>query len=80
MNKSEELVEVYKAQGEAEARIIESVLESHGIPSLLKSLASPSVHAFAIDGLGEVKIMVRKSMAATARQLIKGKDDAQMAG
>jgi hypothetical protein len=75
LSKSEELVEVYKAQGEVEARIIESVLESHGIPSLLKSLASPSVHV-ALDGLGEVRIMVKKSMAATARQLIKGKDDA----
>jgi hypothetical protein len=76
LSKSEELVEIYKARGEVEARIIESVLESHGIPSLLKSLAAPSVHAFAVDGLGEVRIMVRKSMATTARELIKGKDDA----
>ena len=71
MNKGKELVEVYKATGEAQALIIKGLLESNGIPCLLKSLAAPSVHAFAVDGMGEVSVMVRQSMAEKANRLIK---------
>ena len=74
MNKNEELVEVYRALGEAEARIIQGLLESYGIPSLLKSLAAPSVHVFTVDGMGEFKVMVRESMTVEARRLIRGKE------
>lgn len=70
------MIEVYRAVGEAEAQIIKSLLESYGIPSLLKSTAAPSVHAFAIDGLGEVRVMVWLSTADKARELIKGNSDA----
>ena len=70
------MVEVYRAAGEAEAQIIKGLLESYGIASLLKSTASPSVHAFAIDGLGEVKVMVWQSAEAKARELIRGKTNA----
>ena len=76
MSSNEELVEVYTAVGEAEAQIIKGLLESNGIPCLLKSLAAPSVHAFTVDGMGEVKVMVWKSTADSARQLIRRKDNA----
>ena len=72
MNKSEKLVEVYKANSEMEAQVIKSLLESYDIPCFLKSNAAPSVHVFTIDGMGEVKIMVLESMADSARELIKG--------
>ena len=65
-------MEVYRAIGEAEAQIIKGLLESNGIRCLLKSNAAPSVHVFAIDGMGEVKVMVEESMAETARGLIVG--------
>ena len=71
MNKGKELVEVYKATGEAQALIIKGLLESNGIPCLLKSLAAPSVHAFAVDGMGEVSVMVVQSMVEEANRLIK---------
>ena len=71
MNKGKELVEVYKATGEAEALIIKGLLESNGIPCLLKSLAAPSVHAFAVDGMGEVSVMVVQSMVEKANRLIQ---------
>ena len=71
---SDELVEVYKAAGEAEAQIIKGLLESYGIPCLLKSLAAPSVHVFTVNGMGEVKVMVWESMAEKARGLIRGED------
>ena len=72
MNKPKKMVEVYRAAGEAEALIIKSLLESNGIPCLLSSNAAPSVHAFAIDGMGQVKVMVWESMAEEAKGLIEG--------
>jgi len=70
------MVEVYRAIGEAEAQIIKGLLESFGIPSLLKSKAAPSVHAFVMDGMGEVKVMVWQSDSEKARELIQGNNDA----
>ena len=70
------MVEVYRAVGEAEAQIIKSLLESYGIPSMLKSRAAPSVHAFVMDGMGEVRLMVWESTAEEARELIRGSSDA----
>ena len=72
MSKHEKIVEVYLAKGEAEAHVIKGLLESQGIPCLLKSNAAPSVHVFAIDGMGEFRVMVRESVAEKARELIKG--------
>ena len=72
MSKQTKIVEVYRAAGEAEAHIIKGLLESNGILCILKSNAAPSVHVFAIDGMGEVKIMVGESLAEQARGLIKG--------
>ena len=71
MNKGEKLVEVYKAAGELEAQVIKGLLESHGIPCLLQSHAASSVHPFAIDGLGEVRIMVPEKVADEAKRLIE---------
>ena len=73
MNK-QKMVKVYRAAGEAEAQIIKGLLESNGIPCLLKSNAAPSAHMFAVDGMGEVRIMVWESMAEKARELIGGED------
>ena len=72
MSKKREMVAVYQAAGEAEARIITGLLENYGIPSFLKSNAAPSVHVLTINGMGEFKVMVWGSMAAKATALIKG--------
>jgi len=76
MNKPKEMVAVYRAVGEAEARIIKGILESHGITCFLKSNAAPSVHMFAVDGMGEVKVMVWEGVALKARALIAGEGNA----
>ena len=68
-------MEVYRAASEAEAQIIKGLLESRGIPCLMKSNAAPSVHVFAVDGMGEVKIMVWRELAEEARGLIGRKDN-----
>ena len=67
---AEKLAEVYKASNEMEAQVIKSLLESFNIHSFLKAHAAPSVHMFTIDGLGEVRVMVREEDADTARLLI----------
>ncbi|MBU2535256.1 MAG: DUF2007 domain-containing protein [Chloroflexota bacterium] len=76
MTKHKKTVEIYRATSEAEARIIKSFLESNGIPCLMKANAAPSVHAFAIDGMGEVAIMVWEDVADKARELIREEEDA----
>ena len=70
MTEKEKMVEVYKATSEMEAQVIKGLLESYGVPSLLKSNAAPSVHMFTIDGMAEVKVMVMSSMADRAKELI----------
>lgn len=71
MSKGKKLIEVYKSASDIEAQVIKGLLESYGIPCLLKSNAAPSVHMFAVDGMGEVRVMVWDSMAEEARELIK---------
>jgi len=68
----EKLVDVYHASGELEANVIKGLLESYGIPCILKSDAAFSVHAFTVDGMGEVAIAVLESMAEEARRIIDG--------
>ena len=72
MKNDEKMVEVYRASGEIEAQVIRGLLESYNIPCLLKSIASPSVHTFAVDGMGEVRVMVWESIAEKAKSLIRG--------
>ena len=75
MKKDDKMVEVYRATGEMEAQIIKSLLESYGIPSLIKSNAAPSVHVIMADGLGIFSVMVWESIAEKARGLIgRGED------
>jgi hypothetical protein len=69
----ERLVDVYRASGEAEAYIIKGKLEASGIPCILRSNAARSVHMFTVDGMGEIRIAVKESMADEARQIIEDK-------
>ena len=66
----ERLVDVYIASGEAEAYIIKGKLEAAGIPSLLRSNAARSVHMFTVDGMGEIRVSVKESMADEAKRII----------
>ncbi len=68
----EKLVDVYRASGEMEAHVIKGLLESNGIPCILKSDAASSVHAFTIDGMGEVAVAVLESRAEEAMRIIGG--------
>ena len=57
-------------QGPVEAEIIKSLLESNGISCILKGLVVQSVHAFSVDGLGEIKIYVDEKDFDLAKELI----------
>ena len=74
MNREEKMVEVYRSLSEIEAQVIKSLLESYGIPSFLKGNAASSVHMFAVDGMGEVRVMVCESEAEKAVDLIRRGD------
>jgi len=74
LKNSEEMIEVYRATGEIEAQIIKSLLDSYGIPCLLKSNAAPSVHVLTVDGMAEIKVMVWESMVDKAKELIQGRE------
>jgi hypothetical protein len=65
-----ELVEVFKAQGEMEAQMIRSVLEGDGIESMLSGESVRLTHGITVDGLAEVKILVRKADEVRAREVI----------
>jgi hypothetical protein len=65
------MVEVYRAFGEAQATIIKGLLETNGIPCLLKSASG----VFTVLGVGEVRVMVDESMAEEAKRLIARNDD-----
>ena len=45
-------------------------LEAHGIPTVVRGEALRKTHAFVLDGLGAVEIMVAPNHAADARDLI----------
>lgn len=72
MRRKEKTVDVYNASGELEAQVIRGLLVSNGIPCIMRSDAASSVHAFTVDGMGEVKISVLESMADEARRIIGG--------
>lgn len=68
----EKLVSVYRASGEMEAHVIKGLLESNGVPCILRSDAASSVHAFTVDGMGEVTVAVLESRAEEAKKIIGG--------
>ena len=65
-----ELVEVWKAHGEMNAQHIRSVLEGDGIVSLISGEAVRLTHGITVNGLAEVKILVRKEDEHRAREVI----------
>jgi hypothetical protein len=67
---SNKLIQIYKARGEIQAEIIKGLLESYGIPALVKSDAAPSAFQFTVDKMGEYKVMVSEKDADDARELI----------
>jgi hypothetical protein len=72
--KRENLVVVHVAQGELEANVIKSHLESEGIPVLLQYESAGRVFGLTVDGLGEIRILVPPELAEEAKRIIKPKE------
>lgn len=71
MKANDELVVVYETHGITRAEIIKSKLEGAGIPAMLKYESLGPVLAVTVDGLGKVKVLVRKEDEQTAIELLK---------
>ena len=72
-DKGKNLVVVHIAQGELEANVIKSHLESEGIPVMLQYESAGRVYGLTLDGLGEIRILVPLEFADEAREIIKPK-------
>lgn len=63
------LVEIRRCDGQ-EALVVKGLLESEGIPTLLRSRIAHSVHPFTVGAQGEVVILVPKAEASRAAALM----------
>jgi hypothetical protein len=63
-----ELVSVFESADETEAMVVQGLLESNGIDSLLANLEAPQD---VLPGVGGVAIRVRPSEAQEAREIIR---------
>lgn len=75
MSSNFKLVEVYRASGELEALAIKGMLESFGIPSMLRSNAAGSIHPFSVNGMGLVSVLVKEENFEDAAQLINDRNE-----
>ena len=64
-----ELVEVRRCTL-AEALVVRSLLESHGIPVMLRSRIAHSVHPFTVGTQGEIVLLVPESHAPRSLGLL----------
>jgi hypothetical protein len=64
-------VAVYVAQGQLEASVVKSRLESAGIPAILQYESLGVVFGMTVDGLGRVKVMVPQPLEAQARAVLE---------
>jgi hypothetical protein len=72
--KRKDLVVVHIAQGELEASVIKSHLESEGIPVMLQYESVGRVFGLTVDGLGEIRILVPQALVERAKEVIKPRE------
>lgn len=66
----DELVMAASEQGETNAQILAGILEAEGIEVMLKSNQAFGALPFTVDGMGEVRILVRRGDFERARKII----------
>ena len=72
-NQDSQFKQVCRAWGPAEAEVIKSFLQSHGISCIFRGQVVQSIHPFSADGLGEIKILVLEKDYDLAIKLLKDK-------
>ncbi|MFH1680749.1 MAG: DUF2007 domain-containing protein, partial [Candidatus Eisenbacteria bacterium] len=65
--------EVAKMQNDSEALVVRGLLEANGIEVVFRATLVQSVHPITINGVGEVRILVRPEDAEKARELLSGR-------
>jgi len=65
-----ELVVVFRTHSDVEASIVRGLLEAHGMPSVVGSDVPHAIFPLNVDGLGEVRLSVRRDDAEEARRII----------
>ncbi len=71
---SDEWVVVFVTYDPIEAEIIKDLLESGGIPVVLRS-SKVSPYPVNIGKMGEIKVLVREEDKETAEKVIEGRND-----
>lgn len=70
-NQRDELVAVYRSQGPLSAEAVRAMLESQGIPAILRYQSLGKVLAVTINGLGLVEVLVRAEDELAAREILQ---------
>jgi ribonuclease III len=65
-----DLVVIFRTHSDIEASVVRSLLEAHGLMTVVNSDVPHSIFPLSIDGLGEVRISVHHSEADEARRII----------
>ena len=73
-NISDEFVEILTTYDQIEAEMIKSLLESGGIPAVLRS-SKVSPYPVNVGKIGEIKLLVRKSDREIAEKVMNGRVD-----
>jgi len=73
----EGLVELISVQGEMDAQLLVGILESEGIEVLMKSNQTFSALPFTVDGMGAVRIMVKKEDLEEAKTILEAYSGSQ---
>ena len=74
MTEKSDFVAICTVQGEFQANVIKSHLESEGIPVLLKYESAGRVFGLTVNGLGAVKILVPQELAEEAKHVIEPRE------
>ncbi len=74
MAEKSDFIVIQIVQGEMNANIIKSHLESEGIPVYLKYESAGIIYGITVDGIGEVRILVPRECAEDARKIIEPKE------
>jgi hypothetical protein len=69
------VVEIWRTWGEAEANIVKGLLESNGIQCAIQGESTRLTHGFTLDGLAEVRILVRETDRQRALEAISQASD-----
>jgi hypothetical protein len=71
MTDRSDFVVIKIVQGELNANILKSHLESEGIPVYLKYESAGLIYGITVDGIGEVRILVPADLEDEARKIIE---------